>query len=234
MGVLEGFDLSYDEVGVVGLLGPNGAGKTTILRLLATVAWPVAGTMSLLGLDPNVVADLREIRRRLGYLPQGSSLLKGVTVSAYLRYVAWLKCVPRHRIPAAVAEVAEMMDIAGLMSRRTTQLSGGQRRRVEIAQALLALARLLLLDEPTAGLDPDQRVEFRAVVRGLAADATVVVATHLVEDVVAMCNRVVVVDGGRILFDGSPADLETVGDAEPGMSRAEAGYRSVIRGSAAR
>ncbi len=195
-------------LGITGLLGPNGAGKTTFLRILATLLRPTLGSVRVEGWDVTDANDRVEIRRRLGYLPQDLGLYPGFTVFEFVDYIAMLKELKdrsdRHRrVRAALAEVG-MEDLA---RRRIRTLSGGMRHRVGIAQAIVADPELVLLDEPTTGLDPEQRIRFRQLIGRLGEHRTVVLSTHLVEDVAAVCASVVVLFGGRVLFRGPPADL---------------------------
>src|SRR6266567_3747876 len=219
--------------GVLGLLGPNGAGKTTLLRTMATAVRPSSGRLRLLGRDPGQYGPLREIRRRLGYLPQNLGYYPGFTVTEYVEYFALLKEMPAARVPAAVSAAVERVELGGKAKARLRTLSGGMLRRAGIAQAIVNEPELLLLDEPTAGLDPEQRVAFRGLMRDLGQRATVVVSTHLVEDVGAACARVALMDRGKIVFHGTPADLTARGEGHGiGDAPLERGYSAVI--SAAR
>jgi len=204
---LEGVDLSL-RPGITGLLGPNGAGKTTLLRILATVLAPDAGVVRLLGRVPTSAEALAEIRRRLGYLPQEMGFPRGFTGFAFVEYVAVLKeWTARDSRHEEVRRVLDLVDLGDVATRRVRALSGGQRRRVGLAQALLGAPDLLLLDEPTTGVDPEQRVSLRQVLSTAGERSTIVLSTHQTEDVAALCDRVVVLDRGRILFDGSVRDL---------------------------
>jgi ABC-type multidrug transport system ATPase subunit len=215
---------------VFGLLGPNGAGKTSLLRMLATVLPPTSGTLCLLGRDPGGHGPRREIRRRLGYLPQNLGYYPGFTVAEFVEYFALLKEIPPARLPAAVAAAVERVDLGGKARAKLRTLSGGMLRRAGIAQAIVNDPELLLLDEPTAGLDPEQRVAFRALLRGLGERATVVVSTHLVEDVGAACSEVALMDAGKIVFHGTPAELTARGEnaAAAGDIPLERGYSAVL------
>jgi ABC-2 type transport system ATP-binding protein len=202
-------DVDLDlEAGVIGLLGPNGAGKTTLLRLLATALPPSRGTVRVLGRDVEVLAERTEIRRRLGYLPQEVGFPRGFTAFAFVDYIALLK---EWADPAARhAEVRRVLDQVGLSdaaTKRIRAMSGGQRRRVALAQALLGSPPVLILDEPTTGVDPEQRVTLRTVLAELARTSIVVLSTHQTEDVAALCERVVVLDRGRVRYDGAVTDL---------------------------
>jgi ABC-type multidrug transport system ATPase subunit len=215
--------------GVYGLLGPNGAGKTSLLRVLATVIPPSAGDLRLLGRDPAGHAERREIRRRLGYLPQDLGYYSGFTVVEFVEYIALLKEMPRARVPRAVAAAVEDVGLGDRARSKLRTLSGGMLRRVGIAQAIVNEPELLLLDEPTAGLDPEQRVQFRTLMRRMGERATVIVSTHLVEDVGAACDQVGLMSDGRLVFTGTPAELSARG-AGTGVGDAplERGYSAVL------
>jgi ABC-2 type transport system ATP-binding protein len=195
--------------GITGFLGPNGAGKTTLLRHIATTLAPSEGRLQLLGQDPGTAAGRLYIRRRLGYMPQEPGYHRNFTAFEFVDYVAILKELTDRR--TRHDEVRRVLDLVGLDdvgNKRIGALSGGMRRRVGIAQALLAHPELIVLDEPTAGLDPEQRLRFREVLTGSAAiGATVLLSTHQTDDVAALCQRVVVILGGLVRFDGTPAEL---------------------------
>ena len=200
-------DLSLER-GITGLLGPNGAGKTTLLSILATVNQADAGQMSVLGLDPRNSTERVEIRRRLGYLPQELGYHRHFTVSAFLDYAAILKEILDKRRRAE--EVAKALAVTGLKRytrKRIRTLSGGMRQRLGIAQALLGQPDLLILDEPTAGLDPEQRLRFRELLSGLPGDPVVLLSTHQADDIAAICPQVIVLLQGRVHFAGTPTEL---------------------------
>jgi ABC-type multidrug transport system ATPase subunit len=224
-----GVDLAL-EPGVFGLLGPNGAGKTSLLRMLATVIQPSSGTLRLLGRDPGSYGPRREIRRRLGYLPQNLGYYPGFTVAEFVEYFALLKDMPPGRVPAAVAAAVERTGLGDKARAKLRTLSGGMLRRAGIAQAIVNEPDLLLLDEPTAGLDPEQRVAFRAMLRGFGETATVIVSTHLVEDVGAACTKVALMNQGKILFYGTPVELTARADGTDAAGDAplERGYSAVL------
>ena len=223
-----GVDLQVDT-GVFGLLGPNGAGKTSLLRMMATAVPPSSGTLLLLGRDPRVPGQRRQIRRRLGYLPQQPGYYPGFTVTEFVEYFALLKEMPAARVPEAVATAVERVGLGDSRRARLRTLSGGMLRRAAIAQAIVNEPELLLLDEPTAGLDPEQRVAFRALLREVGQLATVIVSTHLVEDVGAACNRLALMDRGRIVFHGTPDGLTARGTGySTGDAPLERGYSAVL------
>ncbi|MFH9420049.1 ATP-binding cassette domain-containing protein [Streptomyces sp. NPDC017529] len=225
--------------GVHGLLGPNGAGKTSLIRVLATVSRPTAGRVRILGHELSGHRGLTAVRRRIGYLPQDVGFYPGFTVREFVAYVAWLKEIPAAEAGAAVERAVARAGLADRIDARMKSLSGGMVRRAGIAQAIVNDPDVLLLDEPTAGLDPEQRVEFRSLLRELGASGTVVVSTHLVEDVAVACTGVTLVEGGRVVYRGTPESLaergaeggpEGPGEAdELGGSPAERGYTAILR-----
>ncbi|WP_030381997.1 MULTISPECIES: ABC transporter ATP-binding protein [unclassified Streptomyces] len=225
---VDGLDLSLGT-GVHGLLGPNGAGKTTLIRALATVLRPADGTLELLGESVGGRGEHRALRRRIGYLPQEFGYYKRFTVREFVEYMAWLKEVPKADIPAAVQRAVERVGLADRADARMRTLSGGMVRRVGIAQALVNDPAVLLLDEPTVGLDPAQRLRFRELLQELGADTCVVVSTHLVEDVGAACTHVVLLAEGRLVFQGTPDGLAAAGGPEHvGDSPLERGYSALL------
>ncbi|WP_307873258.1 ABC transporter ATP-binding protein [Paractinoplanes ovalisporus] len=226
---VRGLDLSLGA-GVHGLLGPNGAGKTSLMRTLSTVIKPHGGTLHLLGASCTDRRQLRAIRSRLGYLPQHFGFYPRFTVRDYVEYMAWLREVPKHEISAAAQRAIDRVGLTERAGSRLKALSGGMVRRAGIAQAIVNDPALLLLDEPTVGLDPEQRVEFRNLLRELGDGNCVVVSTHLVEDVAAACTNVVVMDKGERVFQGAPADLTRLGESDGiGDSPAERGYSVLLR-----
>ncbi len=204
---LDGVNLELGS-GITGLLGPNGAGKTTLLRCLATVLAPDQGSVEVLGYNPDDPRERVEIRRRIGYLPQEPGFYRNFTCFDFLDYLAILKEHTDRR--QRHSDVRRVLELTGLIDKSTTKirkLSGGMRRRLGLAQALLGAPELLILDEPTAGLDPELRFRFREMITDLASDTMVLLSTHQTEDVAAICDRVVVLLAGRLLFDDTPAML---------------------------
>ncbi|MEA5358655.1 ABC transporter ATP-binding protein [Amycolatopsis sp., V23-08] len=225
---VDGLDLSLGK-GVHGLLGPNGAGKTTLIRALATVLRPAEGTLSLLGAPAGGHTGQRGLRRRIGYLPQNFGYYKRFTVREFVEYLAWLKEMPKAGIPGAVQRAVERVGLADRADDRMKTLSGGMVRRVGIAQAIVNDPDILLFDEPTAGLDPAQRVRFRELVQELGQDSCVLISTHLVEDVATACSDVVLFDAGKLVFQGTPGELAAAGTPDHvGDSPIERGYSALL------
>ena len=226
---VDGLDLALGT-GVHGLLGPNGAGKTTLIRALATVLKPAGGRLALLGESVDGRADLRRVRRGLGYLPQQFGFYPRFTVREFVEYMAWLKEMPKAAVPGAVQRAIDRVGLAAKAGARMKTLSGGMLRRAGIAQAIVNDPAVLLLDEPTVGLDPEQRLEFRELLRDLGVDSCVVVSTHLVEDVATACTDVVLINEGRLVYQGTTDDLVTQGgEGDAGDSPAERGYSALLR-----
>ena len=199
--------------GVTGLLGPNGAGKTTLLRILATAVTPDAGELRVLGHDPLTGPGRLAVRRRLGYLPQDPGFHMTFTAFEFVDYVAILKeLTDRRERHAEVRRVLAAVGLDGHRRARIRTLSGGMRQRVALAAALVGDPRLLVLDEPTVGLDPQQRMRFRELFADLGESRVVLLSTHQTEDVMSLCREVVVIDHGRVRFTGPPAGLAALAD----------------------
>lgn len=210
-------DLTFTlHTGVTGLIGVNGAGKSTLIKLLATGLAPSAGSLELFGLPAE--RGMAEARRRTGYMPQSLELPRALTVQDFLSYMAWLRGFPRHDRAGLVTEVLETADLTERARDRVGSLSGGMHRRLLLAQAILGDPDLLLLDEPTAGLDPEQRVRVRRLVDRAAGDRTTVVSSHLMSDLVGVADRVLMLDDGRVVFDGTVDQMAALGAAAVGTA----------------
>ncbi|MFJ9022466.1 ABC transporter ATP-binding protein [Streptomyces sp. NPDC102259] len=204
---LDGVSLRLTH-GVTGLLGPNGAGKTTLLRVLATAVPPDGGAFTALGHDPGTAAGRLALRRTLGYLPQTPGFHPEFTAFEFVDYVAILKeLTDRGARLREVRRVLEAVDLSEVRGTRIKRLSGGMRQRVALAAALVGDPGFLVLDEPTVGLDPEQRMRFRELIAQAGEGRTVLLSTHQTEDVAMLCHRVVVLAQGRVRFEGTPADL---------------------------
>ena len=190
---------------VLGFLGPNGAGKTTTMRVITGYLPPSSGKVRVAGYD--VVEEPLEAKRRTGYLPELPPVYPDMTVVEYLAFVARIKGVPRREIKKRIAETSERVAITDVQTRQIGQLSKGYRQRVGLAQALIHNPEVLVLDEPTAGLDPKQIIETRELIKNLAGQHTVVLSTHILPEVSKTCQRVVVINAGKIVAVGTPDEL---------------------------
>lgn len=194
--------------GMFGLLGPNGAGKTTLMRVIAGLVRPTSGRVHVFGADVTSEAGRHATQARLGYLPQELGLYPNLTAVEFLDYIAILKGVTDGRVRRRqVADVLEAVRLTEAAKRQMRTYSGGMKRRVGIAQALLGQPELLIVDEPTSGLDPEERVRLRNLFSDMAARCTVILSTHIVEDINQSCSDLAVIAGGAVLFHGSPRDL---------------------------
>ena len=201
---LADFSLEVGE-GVLGLLGPNGAGKTTLMSILATVTRPTSGTFLWQGRD--AVADPLFLRRTLGYLPQDFGVYEKLTAREFLRYLGRLKGLSGADLDSRVQSLLALVNLLGSADRRLGGFSGGMRQRVGIAQALLGDPKLVIVDEPTVGLDPEERVRFRNLLSEIAQGRVVILSTHIVSDVEAVASRIAVIRGGRLVTHAAPEDL---------------------------
>ena len=190
---------------ILGFLGPNGAGKTTTMRIITGFMPATAGTVRVDGYD--VFEQSSEVRRRIGYLPESPPLYNDMSVSAYLRFVARLKGMSRSDIAAALERVLETCGLTAVGDRLLGHLSKGFRQRVGLAQALIHDPPVLVLDEPTIGLDPRQIIEIRSLIKTLGGKRTVVLSTHILPEVTQVCDKVVIINDGRIVVEDMLANL---------------------------
>src|SRR5215467_4506700 len=203
------------QSGLIGLLGPNGAGKTTLMRILATLLTPTTGTAHVGDYDVRQAAGRREIKRLLGYLPQELGLYPNLNAYEFLDYMAILKGL--HDANARKQRINQLLETVGLADvskRRLKGYSGGMKRRVGLAQALLTDPQFLIVDEPTAGLDPEERIRIRTMLSelALAGERVIILSTHIVEDVAQTCRRLIVLHKGVVRFDGAPEDLAALAE----------------------
>ena len=222
---LQGVNLELDSPSLVGLLGPNGAGKSTLMKLLVAGLLPTGGAIRVDG-EPLLRRE-RALKARLGYLPQDFGLYDELTVTQFLDYMGALKGLRDSR--AAIQSAIEEVHLEEKAKAKIRTLSGGQRQRVGIAQALLGEPELLIFDEPTVGLDPEERIHFRNLFSRLAQKRLVLLSTHIIEDVQSVCSRLLVLHRGKLRFDGPPEELiraaeghvgtfdETGGEREEGL-----------------
>ena len=203
---LDNVDLEIPP-GMFGLLGPNGAGKTTLMRILAGIVRPTSGTIRIAEYDGGTERGHAAVKRILGYLPQDFGVYPDLNAREFLDYIAILKGLRdrafRHK---RIEELLEVVSLTQVANRKLKTYSGGMKRRVGIAQALLNDPVLLIVDEPTAGLDPEERIRFRNLLSDLGGNRTVLLSTHIVEDIAQTCQRLAVLKGGRLVFQGTTID----------------------------
>ena len=210
---LKGLDLDLKSPSLIGLLGPNGAGKSTLMKLLVAALMPTEGSILVDGTPLNKVEG--KLKASLGYLPQDFGLFDELTVTQFLDYMAALKGL---RSPqAAIRDVIRAVNLEEKAKAKIRTLSGGQRQRVGIAQALLGDPPFLIFDEPTVGLDPEERIHFRNLFSRTAQERLVLLSTHIIEDVQSVCDQIVVIHHGQIRFTGTPEQLITSATGHVGV-----------------
>jgi len=204
---IEGVSFQVEQGEILGFLGPNGAGKTTTMRIITGFMPATDGKVSVDGFD--VFENPLDVRRRIGYLPENPPLYLEMTVSSYLRFVAKIKSVPKEKLDIEVKRVMERANITDVRDRIISKLSKGYKQRVGLAQALLNDPPVLILDEPTIGLDPKQIHEVRELIKDLAGNHTVVLSTHILPEVEQTCHRVIIIDHGKIVAVDTPKNLRS-------------------------
>jgi ABC-2 type transport system ATP-binding protein len=215
---------------IVGLLGPNGAGKTTTIKILTGYLHPDEGSVIINGLD--VLEHTREVQAQIGYLPESAPLYHELSVQAYLKTTAELRQIPEEDQQAKLSEAIRATGLEEQLVRPIGELSKGFRQRVGLAQAILHKPQILILDEPTLGLDPTQIVEIRNLIRRLAKQSTILFSTHILSEVEALCDRVIILMNGEIKADAHLADLAATPNAVLVLEQAVTGLDSALRGLA--
>jgi ABC-2 type transport system ATP-binding protein len=200
---LKDVSLQIESPSLIGFLGPNGAGKSTLMKLLVAELIPTSGEILIDGVP--LLKNERKLKASLGYLPQSFGLYDELTVWQFLDYMAALKGIKNSK--KVIKEVIEKTNLTEKRKARISTLSGGQRQRVGIAQALMGNPELLIFDEPTVGLDPEERINFRNLFSKTAQDKIVLLSTHIIEDVQSVCDKLIVINHGQILFTGTPEEL---------------------------
>ncbi|MCY3001247.1 MAG: ATP-binding cassette domain-containing protein [Planctomycetota bacterium] len=202
---VDGVSFTVERGTVLGFLGPNGAGKSTTMKMLTGFLPPTGGTARIGGHD--ITTDGLAAKQLVGYLPEGAPLYPDMTPEAFLYFIAEIRGLSGAKAKARVAEVAEKVSLQKVMRQPIETLSKGFKRRVGLAQAILHDPQVLVLDEPTDGLDPNQKKEVRALIRSMQQDKVIILSTHILEEVEALCSRVIIIAGGRIVIDCAPGDL---------------------------
>lgn len=228
--VFNGLSLTIGP-GITGFLGPNGAGKSTLFSLLSTHRKPDSGTIEVLGHDCRSRAGREAIRSKIGVLAQRYPLVGSMTVLDTVAYAAWAQGLDAKLTYPAAERILAELHLTDLAGRRVRALSGGQRQRVGLASTLAHQPEVLILDEPSAGLDPEVRMGLRRTLLAVSSETAILLSTHLVDDVLALCNRILVLDRGVLLFDGEPGDLAAhaalADDTGPGTPL-ERGYEALL------
>lgn len=216
---LSGVSFSVKAGEIIGLLGPNGAGKTTLMKILTGYLHPTAGTAEIGGM--NVLDSLEEVQEMIGYLPENAPLYPELTVQSHLKMIADLRCIPKDKRLHYISEAVHAVGLEERLTRPVGTLSKGYRQRVGLAQAILHKPKLLILDEPTNGLDPTQIVEVRHLIKKLAEHSTVLVSTHILSEVEATCDRAIIVIRGEVKADARLSELAATADAHVTLAMAE-------------
>ncbi|HWA11477.1 MAG TPA: ABC transporter ATP-binding protein [Burkholderiales bacterium] len=224
--IIHGISFTVEKGEIVGFLGPNGAGKTTTMRMISGYTTPSSGTVRVAGYD--MATQNEEAARKLGYLPEHPPLYDVLDVSAYLRFIARVKGVPRSGMKSQLDRVIQACRLEAVTRREIYKLSKGYRQRVGLAQALLGDPEVLLLDEPTAGLDPGQIQETREVIRSFGENHAVLLSTHILPEVTLICRRVAIINDGRLLAIDSPAALQRASERTNQVSLLVSGPAAAI------
>lgn len=238
---VEGLNKSYGDVQalrdvsfkigegeIIGLLGPNGAGKTTIIKTLTGYLQPDSGQVAVDGLD--VLTQTQEVQSRIGYLPENAPLYPELSVQAYLQMMAELRQIPSDKMRQRLSDAVYAAGLSAHLTRPIGQLSKGFRQRVGLAQAILHQPRLLILDEPTVGLDPTQIVEIRSLIRRLAQNSTVLFSTHILPEVEMLCDRVIILINGEVKVDSRLSELSETNDAILVLDNGTDGVAKALKG----
>ncbi len=196
---------SVDKGEIVGLLGPNGAGKTTTMRVLTCYLPADGGVVKLAGKD--ITGQSLQVRKEIGYLPENNPLYEDMGVVDYLRFIARIRSIPRQKITSRIKEMAGLCGLESVIGRRIGELSKGFRQRVGLAQSIIHDPPILILDEPTVGLDPNQIVEIRELIKRLGTEKTVILSSHILPEVAATCKRIIIMNQGRIAGSGTPDEM---------------------------
>jgi ABC-2 type transport system ATP-binding protein len=204
------FDVSKGEV--LGFLGPNGAGKTTTMRILTCYLSPDHGTATVAGFD--VIEDSLEVRKRVGYLPESAPIYQDMDVVSYLRFVADIRGIPRDLTDERIRRMIDTCGLTKVVGRNIGELSKGYKQRVGLAQTLIHDPEILILDEPTTGLDPSQIIEIRELIKEIGRERTVILSTHILPEVEATCSRVLIINEGVIVASGTPEELHAAAGGE--------------------
>lgn len=223
---VDGISFRVDRGEVLGFLGPNGAGKSTTMKMATGFLTPTSGTAVIAGHD--IQTAPLAAKARFGYLPEGAPAYPDMTPAGFLAFVADIRRVPAERKEARIAEVVKLVHLEHVLHQRIETLSKGFKRRVGLAQAILHDPEVLILDEPTDGLDPNQKHEVRTLIQRMAQNKAIVLSTHILEEVEAVCTRAIIIARGKVLFDGSPSQLSEQGPLDDVFRRITTGDRMAL------
>jgi len=221
------FDVGQGEV--LGFLGPNGAGKSTTMKMATGFLTPSAGTVRVAGHD--VLSDPVAAKAAIGYLPEGAPAYPDMTPLAFLRFIGEIRGLAGSNLESRIAEVVRRVHLEGVLRQPIETLSKGFKRRVGLAQAILHDPQVLIMDEPTDGLDPNQKHEVRTLIREMGRSKAIVLSTHILEEVEAVCTRAIIIARGKVLFDGKPEELESQAPREVTKNRMDWVFRKLTSGA---
>jgi len=191
---------------VLGFLGPNGAGKTTTMKILTCFMPPTSGTANIAGFD--ILEDSLEVRKRIGYLPENTPLYTDMKVEDYLSFIAQIRCIPKSSRKERIKKMIGVCNLQSVLKKDVGELSKGFKQRVGLAQAMIHDPQILILDEPTSGLDPNQIIEIRGLIKELGKQKTIILSTHILPEVSATCDRVIIINEGKLVASGTPEELQ--------------------------
>jgi ABC-2 type transport system ATP-binding protein len=223
---VDGISFRVDRGEVLGFLGPNGAGKSTTMKMATGFLAPTSGTAIVCGHD--IQEDPLGAKRKFGYLPEGAPAYPDMTPAGFLSFVAEVRGIPAERRAQRIAEVVELVHIDKVLHQRIETLSKGFKRRVGLAQAILHDPEVLILDEPTDGLDPNQKYEMRTLIKQMSKNKAIVLSTHILEEVEAVCTRAIIIARGKVLFDGTPGELTERGPLDDVFRRITTGAQKAL------
>ncbi len=222
---VQGIDLEVHQGEVLGFLGPNGAGKSTTMKMVTGFLSPTAGSVEVCG--HSVAEEPVQAKSVIGYLPEGAPSYPDMTPRSFLRFIAEIRALSPAQRDRRMAEVVDRVNLHDVLHQPIETLSKGYKRRVGLAQAILHDPPVLILDEPTDGLDPNQKHEVRTLIKEMAAEKAIILSTHILEEVEAVCTRAVIINRGALVFDGTPAEMEAMAPPEITRNRMDHVFRAI-------
>ncbi|MCK5759823.1 MAG: ATP-binding cassette domain-containing protein [Candidatus Delongbacteria bacterium] len=223
---LDNFSVKIKKSEITGILGPNGAGKTTLIKILTCFMYPTAGSVTIEGFD--IYKDSLKIRELIGYLPENAPLYNDLNVYDYLEFIAKIRKLPKKMIKQKIEEVSKLCDISSVAYKKIDNLSKGYRQRVGLAQSIIHDPAILIFDEPTSGLDPNQIIETRELIKELGKSKTVIFSSHILQEVQAVCDRIIIISNGKIVGDGAPDTLYNKNTSDQSYTLLIRSYNSLL------